>query len=89
VNSISPNSTRSPRPSLAGLRVLAVVAAAAAICATVAGCASDTHMASNPPSWTAAGNNGGKADRYAIARPVVTDSAVEVASGATPTNRAQ
>ena len=88
MNAISPNSTRTPRASFPGLRVLAVMASIA-LCASVAGCASDTHMASNTPSWTAAGNNGGKADRYAIARAAVTDSAIEVASAPAPASRAQ
>jgi hypothetical protein len=91
VNSISPNSnlTRSSRAPFAGLRVLAV-AASIALCASVAGCASDTHMASSSaPSWAATGNNGGKADRYAIARTAVPDSAVEVASAPTPASQAQ
>ena len=86
MNAISPNSTRTPRASFPGLRVLAVMASIA-LCASVAGCASDTHMASN--TWTAAGNNGGKADRYAIARAAVTDSAIEVASAPAPASRAQ
>ena len=82
------NQARSNGAAFTGLRVLAAVASIAA-CASLAGCASDMHAASNASSWTAAGNNGGKVDRYAIARGAVTDSAVEVASGSTPASRAQ
>ena len=68
-------------PARSSLRVMAVAALAAA-CASMAGCASDTHMAGNTASWAAVGNNGGKADRYAIARAAASsDASVQMASG--------
>jgi hypothetical protein len=88
VNAISPNCTRSTRYSFAGPRVLAVLASIAMV-TPMAGCASDTHMASNAPVWTAAGNNGGKVDRYAIGRAAIRDTAIEVASTPLPTSPAQ
>ena len=68
-------------PARSSLRVMAV-AAVAAMCASMAGCASDTHMAGNTASWAAVGNNGGKADRYAIARAAASsDAPGQMASG--------
>jgi hypothetical protein len=75
-------------PARSSLRVMAV-AALAAMCASMAGCASDTHTAGNTAPWAAVGNNGGKADRYAIARAAASsDASVQVASGPAA-NRAQ
>jgi hypothetical protein len=88
VNPIPPNFTRSPRYSFAGPRAFAVLASIAMFM-PMAGCASDTHMASSAPIWAAAGNNGGKVDRYAIGRAAVRDTAIEVASTPIPTSPAQ
>lgn len=73
------NQAGSKRAVYSGLRILAA-AASIATCASLAGCASDTHMAANDPSWAAVGNNGGKADRYAIARAASLDASVRLAS---------
>ena len=80
------NQARSKRAVFSGLRILAA-AASIATCTSLAGCASDTHMAANAPSWAAVGNNGGKADRYAIARAASSGASVQVAS--TPATTAQ
>jgi hypothetical protein len=73
------NQDRSNRDSFASLRVLAAVVSIAA-CASLAGCASDMHAASNASPWIAVGNNGGKADRAAVARLASRDASIQVAS---------
>lgn len=73
------NRARSRRTVFPVLRTLAV-AASIATCASLAGCASDTQMAANDASWAAVGNNGGKADRYSIARAASLDASLRIAS---------
>ena len=55
----------------AGLRLLAAAACVTA-CASLAGCASNQHMAAD---WASVGNNGGKVDRFAIARAAARENA--------------
>ena len=73
------NKARSNRAVFSGLRTLAV-AASIATCTSLAGCASDTQMAAKDASWAVVGNNGGKADRYAIARAASLDASMRLAS---------
>lgn len=69
-----------------GLRVLAL-GAAVAVCTSLTGCAGESHGAE--VSWSAAGNNGGKVDRYAVARAAAANASVEVASTPTAAGRSQ
>jgi hypothetical protein len=82
------NQARSNRAAFACLRVLAV-GASIAVCASLAGCASEMRAASNTPSWTAVGNNGGKADRFAIARATSPDASIQVASAPAAAGKTQ
>jgi hypothetical protein len=82
------NQDRSNRAASTSLKVLAAAASIAA-CASLAGCASDMHTASNASSWTAVGNNGGKVDRFAIARATSPDVSVQVASAPATASKAQ
>ena len=82
------NQAGSNRAACSGLRVLAAVASIAA-CASLVGCASDMHGASNASPWTAVGNNGGKADRAAVARLASPDASIQVASAPPAASKAQ
>jgi hypothetical protein len=82
------NQARPNRAAFTRLRVLAAAASIAA-CASLAGCASDMQTASNAPSWTAVGNNGGKVDRFAIARAASPDASVQVASAPAAAGKVQ
>ena len=68
------------------LRVV-VAAICVAACASLAGCASGSQTADAP--WRAAGNNGGKVDRYAVARAASVDASVQVATAPATASRAQ
>ena len=82
------NQARPNRAAFAGLRILAVAVSIIA-CTSLAGCASDMHAASNASPWTAVGNNGGKVDRFAIARATSPDVSVQVASAPATASKAQ
>jgi hypothetical protein len=82
----NPTNFHSPR-SLTGLRVLAIALCVVASGA-LAGCASNS-SAANTASWSAVGNNGGKADRYAIARAASADTTAQVASASIAANQRQ
>lgn len=72
--------------AFAGARIM-IIAAAAVAGATLAGCASNSHMAD--ASWSAVGNNGGKVDRFAVARAASGDASIQVASAPAAANRPQ
>lgn len=78
----------SNRAVFIGLRALAVAASIAA-CTSLAGCAPDTIVAGNASPWAAVGNNGGKADRYAIARAAASDASMQIASAPAAGGKAQ
>ena len=82
------NLARSNRTAFVGMRVLAVAASVAA-CASLAGCGSDMHGASNASPWTVVGNNGGKADRAAVARLASPGASMQVASAPAAATKAQ
>ena len=82
------NQARSKWAVFPGLRMLAA-AASIATCASLAGCASDTFVAGNASPWAAVGNNGGKADRYAIARAASADASMQTASAPAAGGKAQ
>jgi hypothetical protein len=82
------NQARSNRAASTSLRILAAAASIAA-CASLGGCASDMHTAGNASSWTVVGNNGGKVDRFAIARAASPDASMQVASAPAAASKAQ
>jgi hypothetical protein len=69
----SHNEMKTPEPKNATLPCPLFAAVLFAVCISTAGCTSDTLMAQNDSClkgdpWQAVGNNGGKADRFAVAR---------------------
>ena len=87
LNPIDVNSRHLSRAVLANLRAFAGATAVAA-CTLLAGCTSDPRTADNAP-WSAVGNNGGKADRYAVARSASANAPTHFASGPHVVNSAQ